>query len=295
MSKCQCINASNDLRCTSELTYGVPIEQPMYQCNDCHITENFFICQNCAIKCHHGHDLRFIGIVKDKVCNCFDQCACQISVRKPICTFSYSGKNFIKQPWYHCKTCGLTGNNGCCSACAHYCHKGHDVEFYCFAGSNGYPHFYCDCGDCFNGKKCDILNHKKFSYLTDCPNFRSENKDKKSVQRKYHCLTCGIMGQLGICEGCAINCHINHSIKFVGIDNFCCSCQNTEICKMMSMPLLHDNRNVCDRKVLGNDDISACYTCYSCDKSGQIKICETCAFKKHKNHDIHIVEYMKFD
>ncbi|KAK8848013.1 hypothetical protein M9Y10_019066 [Tritrichomonas musculus] len=291
---CQSLPKIGKLRCTYEITYGTPIEQPMFQCDDCHITDDLYICQNCAIKCHNGHNLRYIGIVKNKSCNCFNQCLCQISSRKPICTFYRTGEEFAKQTLYNCKTCGLFNINGCCSMCAFHCHKGHDVSFFCYAGLNDNPKFFCDCGNCFNGKKCVIMNNKggPLSHLTDCPNYSFEYKDKKIKQRKYNCSSCGM---IGICEACAVNCHINHSVEFVGIESFCCACQKTNNCKMMMMPMLHNDRNCCDRSVLEKDDISACYTCCSCDKSGKIKICETCALKNHSNHDIHILGYMKFD
>lgn len=299
-SKCRCqsIQKEKNPKCSYDLTYGFLGDQPMYQCDDCHITGDFYICQNCAINCHNGHKLHYCGIVKKKVCHCFEFSVCKITNRKPICTYVRSGQNYTIQPWFHCKTCGLVGNNGCCAACAHNCHKGHDVEFYCFAGLNGNPKFYCDCGDGYNNVKCSIASARsdcRKEYLNTCPNFEFQNKEKKVKQRKYHCLTCGVFGSLGICEGCAINCHINHSIEYVGVENFCCTCQTTEKCMMEMRPSIHNNRNVCDRKVLSKDDVSACYTCYSCDKSGNVKICETCALKNHLSHDVHLVGYFKFD
>lgn len=82
-------------------------------------------------------------------------------------------------------------------------------------------------------------------YLRRCPNFRFNDKDKKIEQRKYHCLTCSIL-ELGICEACAVNCHINHSIEYAGIEKYCCRCQSTDDCTMMMNPLLHDDRTCCD-------------------------------------------------
>lgn len=66
-------------------------------------------------------------------------------------------------------------------------------------------------------------------------------------------------------------------------------------CQMMFAQTLHNDREKCDRKVLKADDVSACYTCYTCDKSGEKKICETCALKNHLDHDIHLVGYLSFD
>ena len=133
------------------------------------------------------------------------------------------------------------------------------------------------------------------SYLNSCPNFLLENKNKKIKQRKYHCLTCGITDSLGICEGCAINCHINHCIRYVGIEEFNCLCESTGNCIMVMNPLIHNDRKICDRYAIGKKDISACYTCLTCDNSGKINICETCALKNHIDHDIHLLGYMKFE
>ena len=57
-----------------------------------------------------------------------------------LCTYTESGKNFIMQRWYSCKTCGLTGNSGCCEVCLLRCHVGHDVMLRKTSA------FYCDCG-----------------------------------------------------------------------------------------------------------------------------------------------------
>ena len=60
----------------------------------------------------------------------------------------FTGKSYFSQKWYHCKTCGLIGNLGCCEACAKICHQGHEVEFH--KSSN----FFCDCGAGFGKAPC---------------------------------------------------------------------------------------------------------------------------------------------
>ena len=287
-SRCRCRPKTPDLRCTSEMTYGYPVDQPMYQCFDCKITGDKYICQHCAMKCHYAHKLRYIGIVKNQICSCFYFQTCQISKRIPTCSYFFSGKQYIKQPWYHCITCKLEKDLGCCAACAKNCHKGHEIKY-----SGEHDRCYCDCGaGCESCQKCKICCFHNSNYLTCCTNLDHDHKDEPKEQRMYHCHTCGIFGDFGVCEACAINCHINHFISFVGIKNFACMCH--ENCKMKLIPLLHVDRTICDRKVLDDDDVSACYTCYTCDQSGQKQICETCALKKHLKHDIHLVGYMKF-
>lgn len=45
-------------------------------------------------------------------------------------TCSYqSTPGFTQQHWYHCSTCGLTEDRGCCLLCALVCHSGHDVQY----------------------------------------------------------------------------------------------------------------------------------------------------------------------
>ena len=56
------------------------------------------------------------------------------------CTYANTGRTYIRQKWYHCRTCGLVGNLGCCEACVRSCHRGHDVSF------DGIDNCFCDCG-----------------------------------------------------------------------------------------------------------------------------------------------------
>lgn len=66
--KCQCMPETNDLPCTAIETNGKPINQPMFYCNDCDESCELLICQNCAIKFHHGHQLVYLGIVESEIC-----------------------------------------------------------------------------------------------------------------------------------------------------------------------------------------------------------------------------------
>eukprot|EP00026_Physarum_polycephalum_P007203 Phypoly_transcript_07260.p1 GENE.Phypoly_transcript_07260~~Phypoly_transcript_07260.p1 ORF type:complete len:522 (+),score=43.66 Phypoly_transcript_07260:49-1566(+) len=63
------------------------------------------------------------------------------TLAKGECTFGLTGKQHKVQDWYHCITCNLIGNDGCCVACANTCHKGHELQYYKFGL------FFCDCGD----------------------------------------------------------------------------------------------------------------------------------------------------
>ncbi len=63
-------------------------------------------------------------------------------VNHPVCTFDLTGKRYIIQPWYECKTCKLTDSLGCCAQCARSCHKakGHQVVYRFIS-----PSCFCDC------------------------------------------------------------------------------------------------------------------------------------------------------
>lgn len=57
-----------------------------------------------------------------------------------VCTFVSSHKQFVNQHWYHCYTCGLVRDKGCCRLCVRLCHRGHDVSYARLSC------FFCDCG-----------------------------------------------------------------------------------------------------------------------------------------------------
>ena len=57
----------------------------------------------------------------------------------PVCTFKLSKRDYIPQPFYRCKTCGLVNHEGCCEACVSKCHKGHEIVYY------GITNAFCDC------------------------------------------------------------------------------------------------------------------------------------------------------
>lgn len=66
--KCFCMPEKCDLSCTAIENNGKPINQPMYHCSQCDFQCEILICQNCAMKFHHGHQLIFLGIVESGIC-----------------------------------------------------------------------------------------------------------------------------------------------------------------------------------------------------------------------------------
>lgn len=59
---------------------------------------------------------------------------------KQLCTYTVTGTSFREQHWYHCVTCNLMKEKGCCSVCVRVCHDGHVVTY------ARRSRFFCDCG-----------------------------------------------------------------------------------------------------------------------------------------------------
>ena len=104
-----------------------------------------------------------------------------------LCTHVFSGNEFVEQHWYHCLTCNLINEKGCCSVCVRVCHQGHDVVYVtvCYSNptvtqnisNNRYARksrFFCDCGanSKKNGKTCSAQK----------PRFGMENEKITAVE-----------------------------------------------------------------------------------------------------------------
>jgi hypothetical protein len=64
------------------------------------------------------------------------------------CTYLRTGPHYYVQQWYHCRTCRLVDNEGCCEVCRYTCHAGHDVD----TKPCNTSIFFCDCGSSGNCK-----------------------------------------------------------------------------------------------------------------------------------------------
>lgn len=280
----------DDLRCTLDLSGLNPTLQPLYHCRKCQVD----ICQNCAIRCHQGHPLNYKGMSPNSICYCIYVTDCKCTERKEtVCAYLFYGKEQINLPFFRCRTCGLSRNRCCCVSCTKHCHYDHDL-FSC-----DYSRSFCDCGYNDMVIACKAMNYPPFNYLTCCTN-RDQKYDIKN-QRLYHCFTCGITSKdQGICESCAIHCHIGHNVVFVGIKSFACECATMNLykrklnCVAYFCPEMR-NTGRCSR--LNSDNKNAIfgeYVCYTCDKEAKKKFCESFAVKCHKNHDIHFLKYSNF-
>lgn len=76
----------------------------------------------------------------------------QQAIAANVCTYAVTGPHYASQTWYQCYTCNLSGNEGCCEACARVCHKGHQLSRPRTSSS-----FYCDCGAGVHSFKCRAL------------------------------------------------------------------------------------------------------------------------------------------
>ena len=138
---------------------------------------------------------------------------------EPFCTFSATGKKFIKQKVFACLTCNVTPENylGICEACAKKCHVGHDIRF-----DSVQSDFYCDCPG-----KCEC----KYMPKTDDLNCTLiENNGNPINQPMFYCKDCDSSCKFFICQNCAIKFHHEHKLIYLGIVKSK-MCQNEKINK----------------------------------------------------------------
>lgn len=67
------------------------------------------------------------------------------------CSFAFTGKQFTRQYYYSCLTCGMSNTKAVCSYCAKTCHRGHRL------GKPELGEFYCDCGAGEGKHRCKSL------------------------------------------------------------------------------------------------------------------------------------------
>eukprot|EP00818_Percolomonas_sp_WS_P004767 CAMPEP_0117445930 /NCGR_PEP_ID=MMETSP0759-20121206/6062_1 /TAXON_ID=63605 /ORGANISM="Percolomonas cosmopolitus, Strain WS" /LENGTH=3647 /DNA_ID=CAMNT_0005238147 /DNA_START=274 /DNA_END=11217 /DNA_ORIENTATION=- len=67
------------------------------------------------------------------------------------CSFAFTGKQFTRQYYYSCITCGMSNTKAVCAYCARTCHRGHRL------GKPELGEFYCDCGAGEGKNKCRSL------------------------------------------------------------------------------------------------------------------------------------------
>ena len=178
------------------------------------------------------------------------------------CTYKDTRTSYQDQPFYRCRTCFGSDNEGCCANCASTCHSGHLVLY------EGHRSAYCDCGlkscatTCKLGPKCTYDVYGKV--------LRSQDW--------YECRTCwGEESSYGCCTFCAAQCHAGHRLvqhNSLGIPHFLCDCganrHKSAVCTYHS-----SNRKYVKQPF---------YRCYTCFTGPNMGCCYQCLKHCHKNH-----------
>lgn len=130
--------------------------QPWFKCKTCWGPgagdSAFGCCSHCANTCHRGHDLQRCDLANAE-CDCG-----QNKHQTAVCTWNVTKRNYIKQPFYHCRDCfslpvGGVGD-GMCYQCWKICHRTHNTTYL------GVIKAFCDCGLSSCRIKCSIPGPK---------------------------------------------------------------------------------------------------------------------------------------
>ena len=83
----------------------------------------------------------------------------------------------------------------------------------------------------FWGHPCSIF----YSISLDVCTFTHTGKNWRYKQNWYHCRTCKLQGNEGVCSICAKVCHANHDILYAKYSSFFCDCgsKGEEFCKAL--------------------------------------------------------------
>jgi hypothetical protein len=108
-----------------------------------------------------------------------------------------------------CTTC--SGSPSCCIVCARVCHANHRLV----SATDHVSH--CACIDHRDTCKC------AGERISLCTALRTGNTP--IIQPIWDCTTCGLLGDHGCCEVCAMTCHSGHNIVFGKARSATCGCQ----------------------------------------------------------------------
>jgi len=218
-------------QCTISKFGKTLITQKLFRCNSCHFSETETMCEECAKFCHQGHDIVDLGY-HTGYCMCGYGCSkCHCFLEHPVpgdltvpvnesrqCMYRSSGSNYVEMDMYNCESCGIRGGQLTCHACSLMCHREHRASF------NRRGNAYCDCGDPSSRYHC----------LLDPPNppptpipwctFLLSGSGKYLKQKNYRCITCGMTGNVTLCESCAKTCHEGHQLEETGYATCYCDC-----------------------------------------------------------------------
>jgi hypothetical protein len=211
------------LVCTYTQNGAQFITQPWWHCRTCGLVWPLGCCQACFELCHREHDTYFEDYPKECYCDCGAGHSSHLGTSGgSVCTYAKHGAQYVHQPCYHCKTCGLVEPRGCCHACFIHCHNGHD------AFMDNPQTAFCDCGASSN---CQLTS-KAPTGKHVCT--YAQHGTRPIAQPWYHCKTCGLVGGLGCCQACFELCHHGHDASFEKSAQACyCNCGASRKCKCM--------------------------------------------------------------
>ena len=228
--------------CTIQSCGPVPVTQHLYRCKTCHFQPWETMCESCAKFCHNTHQLEDLGY-KLGYCWCGYGCnRCHCFCQNPVegdltlpdnvprqCNFRNTGTRHTSMDMYHCNQCHLTGSLLACVSCYHLCHKGHGASYSGHSSSA-----YCDCGDPNQHYRCKLGPPSNPPKPIPVCTFNVSGKNYIQ-QKSYRCLTCGMHGNVTICQACADVCHAGHELEVTEYSSsFCdCGCGSTSTtCKL---------------------------------------------------------------
>ena len=138
--ECCAIRCNIGPKCTYD-QYGSAVRnQKWYECLSCWGKDSRMgCCEVCANECHSGHELVPHHDAEDFICHCGIS-----SHQTKVCTYYFTGNQYLRQPFYFCHSCFTNPRAGCCYQCMQTCHLGHHISF------KGSVDAFCDCGkfDC---------------------------------------------------------------------------------------------------------------------------------------------------
>ena len=257
-------------KCTYDQYGSATRNQKWYKCLSCWDEgSGYRCCIVCAEECHSGHNL-----VSHESGNFFCDCGANSHKVTPkynvdaVCTYTTTKKEYIDQPFYRCHTCFSESNEGCCSACAENCHRGHDVK------NSGIRSAFCDCGLDYCAITCKI--GPKCTYDQYGSVFMN--------QKWYECLYCWDEGSgFGCCVVCAEKCHSGHNLVSHESGDFFCDCgaNNHEVTPKYSVSVVCTYTTT--KKEYVDQWFYRCHTCFTESTKG---CCSACVKNCHRGHDV---------
>lgn len=104
-------------------------------------------------------------------------------------------------------------------------------------------------------------------------------------QKMYHCRTCGLIGDLGICKECAEKCHAGHSVFEVpGLKTFNCDCGGE--CGKRTCKCIPNNCACTSKRIGTNLSQQHVWYCKTCNMPIDEGLCNVCAEKCHAGHQL---------